>query len=163
MRLFKSIAICLVLALDVAWLALAWAACPSSSDRFVVAYLGATNDASGVRRVLLGFTNDSRSTPVCTTVFTWETKRGESPEGTSARDYFFVSPVLTPGQSAVMAIPAPLRSPWRGKVVGCRTGWRLQLGAWLESEPCPPWIRTFLPESAMSGYHFSVQSDWINQ
>jgi hypothetical protein len=168
MRALKIIAFIFtgaVLVVAAAWFTLSVAAHPPSSDRFRLVFLGMTNVA-GAPRVLLGFTNQSKSTSVWMTFSEWETTKGARPSSAETTNYYLTglppkSPVLLgPGQSAVFSIPAPPATTWRATARGFRADWRTQLRNWRIGH-CPCWLDERLPASVRTGWSVEVWSDWI--
>jgi hypothetical protein len=161
MRALKVIACVVVILLVIGWLALSIAARAPASDRFALARLGVTNDPAGVRRVMLGFTNQSKCSTVRISGCTWETKSGATPDPYSLSNFFALSPVLGPGQSYVLSIPAPPDVAWRAVARGYRTGWRLRLYNQLCFSGYPEWLQSLFPRSVYFGHRVEVHSAWI--
>lgn len=161
MRILKIIACLVPVLLLFGWIALSIAARSPTSDHFALAHLGSMNDADGARRVLLGFTNQSKTTVVRLTYCAWETKQGAVPDSRDVQDYCVTGmPLIAPGQSTIFSIPAPPSGTWRATACGFRTGWRLRLRNWRILD-CPQWLDHLLPLSTKTGWSVEVPSDWI--
>jgi hypothetical protein len=162
MRALKVIACVVCILLVVGWLVLSFAARAPSSDRFALAQLGVTNDPTGARRAVMGFTNQSKSSTVRISACVSEARSGATPDPYSSSNFMiWALPTVGPGQSTVFSIPAPPEGTWRATARGFRTGWRLRLYNQLCFSGYPAWLQSLFPRSVYFGHRLEVESAWI--